>query len=304
MNKGLRFLLQGVVIALLGFGSWKSYELYQQHKIVKNERKKTALLEEKPFVVIIPSYNNSPYCEKNVSSVLTQNYKNFRVIYIDDASNDDTGLKVEKIVAASPLKEKVCIIHNEQNKGALANLYDAIHTCKKEEIIVTVDGDDFLAHEQVLTKLNKVYSTTPTWMTYGNFLNYPSYTQKPVACKPFPKTVIFNNSFRTHEWVSSHLRTFYAGLFQLVHKEDLLYQGKFLPMGWDLAMMLPMLEMSGKHTYFIHDILYLYNRTNPLNDHKVNLSLQSACADHVKNLPKYKRIKALPFETTSKEHSL
>jgi hypothetical protein len=70
-------------------------------------------------------------------------------------------------------------------------------------------------------------------------------------------------------------------------------------MAGDVAIMMPMLEMSGKHTHFVTDIMYLYNRTNPLNDHKVNLSLQSECQTHVRGLPKYKRLKALPFETAS-----
>src|SRR5437868_2077214 len=41
---------------------------------------------QKPIVVIIPSYNNVQWCVKNIESVLTQNYSNYRVIYIDDCS--------------------------------------------------------------------------------------------------------------------------------------------------------------------------------------------------------------------------
>jgi len=36
--------------------------------------------------------------------------------------------------------------------------------------------------------------------------------------------------------------------------------------------MYPMVEMSGpNHFKFMRDILYIYNETNPLNDHKVNM---------------------------------
>lgn len=260
----------------------------------RQREKSTSLLIEKPFVIVIPSYNNSNYCEQNLLSVLNQNYKNFRVIYIDDSSKDDTYEKVQTIIDRSPIKERVTLIRNSQNQGALKNLYLAIHSCQDDEIIATVDGDDFLAHADVLKKLNKVYSNPQVWMTYGNYLDYPSYRQKPQICKPFPKIVIRNNSFRNHEWVSSHLRTFYAGLFKKIDVNDLMFEGHFLPMGWDLAFMLPMLEMSGKHCRFIEDVLYLYNRSNPINDHKINLTLQSKCANHIYSKEPYARLETPP----------
>lgn len=297
--KIFKTLLQLCTLAILAFGFMKGYEFYKENKAQRQLAKKAVVSKEKPFVIIIPSYNNSAFCEKNLYSVLTQNYSNFRIIYIDDASKDDTHDRVRQIIADSSYKDKVQLIHNEENRGSLANIYNAVHTCKDEEIVVIVDGDDFLAHENVLVKLNKVYTLSPIWMTYGNYLDYPSYKQKPVCCKPLPKSVVFNNSYRKHEWVSSHLRTFYAGLFKQIRKEDLCYKGSFLPMAGDLAIMMPMLEMSGKHTRFITDVMYLYNRSNPLNEHKVNLGLQSECATHVRSLPKYKRLKALPFENAS-----
>jgi len=47
---------------------------------------------EKSMVVIIPSYNNESYCEKNLTSVFSQQYENYRVIYIDDCSNYDKAM--------------------------------------------------------------------------------------------------------------------------------------------------------------------------------------------------------------------
>jgi glycosyltransferase involved in cell wall biosynthesis len=281
------------LIAVLGLLSLY-LTLFQGEKKLKHRRGKPTL--EKPFVIIIPSYNNAAYCEHNLMSVLNQNYKNFRVIYIDDASKDATYAKVSAIVNASPMKDRITLIHNENNQSALKNLYEVIHTCHNDEIVVTVDGDDFLAHSDVLNRLNAIYQERAVWMTYGNFLDYPSYKQKPLICKSFPKSVIRNNAFRRHAWISSHLRTFYAGLFKKIPKDDFLFKGKFLPMGWDLAFMLPMLEMSGKHFHFVDEVLYLYNRSNPINDHKVNQTLQDSCANYVRSLPPYTPLKTPPYE--------
>ena len=283
MKKTLLYFVCLLSIAGIGFGVARGYKKSRpsQVKIVK---------EEKPFVIIIPSFNNSAYCERNLFSVLTQKYNNYRVIYIDDHSQDDTYDIIAAMLKANPEGHRVQLIRNEKNKGALDNLYHAIHSCKDNEIIVTVDGDDFLAHEFVLTKLNKIYANQKVWMTYGNYLDYPSFVQKPLICEKIPKKIVQNRSYRKHKWMATHLRTFYAALFKKIKLNDLLYEGHFLPMAWDLAFMIPMLEMSGTHAVFVRDVLYLYNRKNPISDHIINFELQNKCSDHVRKLPCYPRV--------------
>ncbi|MCI0382105.1 MAG: glycosyltransferase family 2 protein [Chlamydiae bacterium] len=257
----------------------------------KNAREKNRVSQDKSFVVIIPSFNNSSYVEKNLQSVLQQKYKNFRLIYIDDHSTDDTYEKASRLIRESGLQQRAILIRNEENLGALANIYRAVHSCDDREIVVLVDGDDYLAHEYVLTKLNKIYSSRDVWVTYGNFLNYPDFTQKPVSCKKFSKSVIRNNQFRKKEWVASHLRSFYVGLFKKIKLKDFIYRGRFFPMAGDLAVMFPLLEMSRKHTAFIKDILYLYNRTNPLSDHKIHFQFQQECTNAIRKAKPYAKVK-------------
>jgi glycosyltransferase involved in cell wall biosynthesis len=282
------------MLILLIFGSWKGFTLYKDHRKAEKQARKVVVKEEKPFVVIIPSYNNAAFCEKNLRSVFEQNYKNFRVIYIDDCSTDNTFEKVKELIEKSGQTARTTLIRNQKNCGALMNFYRAIHTCQDGEIVVALDGDDFLAHEQVLTKLNRVYADDQVWMTYGNYLDYPTFKQEVVSCKKVSDSVIHNNSFRQAPWTFSHLRTFYAGIFKKIREEDLHYQGKFYPMAGDLAMMYPLLEMSGKHIRFISDVLYLYNRSNPLNDHKVNFALQQSCSDAIRKAKPYTPLETRP----------
>ena len=276
----LKWLFSAVALLGIAFAAWQGFKPHKKHYRV-------VVTEEKPFVIIIPSYNNSAVVEKNLRSVFDQKYSNYRVIYIDDCSTDDTLAKVEKLVKESGLADRVRILHNEKNRGAVANFYYAIHSCKDNEIVVAVDGDDFLAHDGVLTKLNRVYADSNVWMTYGNYLDYPSYKQEVISCKKIPESVVHNNRFRKEDWVSSHLRTFYAGLFKQIKLQDLLLDGHFYPMAGDLAMLFPLLEMAGSHSAFIPDILYLYNRSNPLNDHKINFSLQEKCAQIIRKSSPY-----------------
>ncbi len=282
-----------IVLLLAGSAIFFSH-LHKVASFKKNKEITYPLPQEnKRFVVVIPSYNNSLYCEDNIRSVLNQDYHDFRVIYIDDCSTDDTAEKVQRHVDLCFPNAPIKIIKNTKRQGALANFYYAVHSCQDDEIIVVVDGDDKLANTHVLSKLNSVYANPEIWLTYGDFIDHPAYTARHLLCKKFPKHVIRNNTFRSHPWVSSHLRTFYAGLFKKIKLKDLLMDGSFFPMAGDLAVMFPMLEMAGEHHKYIRNTLYIYNCENPINDNKVSAQLQLKCNHKISKLPKYKPLKSL-----------
>lgn len=232
-------------------------------------------LQEYPIVIIIPSYNNEQWALVNIVSAAQQKYKNFRIIYINDNSSDRTYEIIKKYCEENYLEHLITIIHNEYRKGALENLYNAIHSCKDYEIVVTLDGDDWFFHENVLSRINQEYRDRDAWLTYGQFVFYPS--NQPGFCAPIPEKVIQQQRYRSHQWLTSHVRTFYAGLFKKIKKEDLLIENRFYPVTWDQAMILPMLEMAGSHIRFIPDVLYVYNYNNPLNDEKTSLPLVVYC---------------------------
>jgi glycosyltransferase involved in cell wall biosynthesis len=244
------------------------------------------------FVFIIPSYNNEKWAIRNISSCTSQTYRNWHLYYIDDCSGDNTASIIKKYIEDHNLQERCTLIENEKRKGALANIYNAIMLCQPTDIIVTVDGDDFLIDTLVLEILASYYSDGRTWMTYGDFIcNHPAWKS---CCRYIPSEIAEKNKFRQYKWVSSHLRTFYAKLFQLIKKEDLMWKGKFFPMTWDMAFMFPMLEMSSRgHFKFIPRPLYLYNVQNPLNDYKVNAQLQRDLEEYVRNMKPYKPLKKL-----------
>ena len=62
---------------------------------------RTIPLKEKKFVVFISSYNNESHVNKNLLSVANQKYSNFRVIYINDKSTDNTITEVKKFLSVN-----------------------------------------------------------------------------------------------------------------------------------------------------------------------------------------------------------
>lgn len=257
--------------------------------------------DEKPFVFITPSYNNINWYQKNLDSMLSQKYKNFRIIYIDDASTDGTADAVEQYLKIKDTEHRVTFIRNKERVGALANIYNAFSMCKPEEIIVMADGDDWLAHDKVLFYLNSTYHDTDVWMTYGQFRWWPG-NQMGFA-NELPYEIIEKNQIRSHQWSATHLRTCYAWLAQKIEKKSLLWNGQFYQMAWDLALMFPMQEMAGFHSRYIPAVLYTYNVATPLNDQKVNRSLQIMLEDDIRRKPKYQPLSSAPdFDTQSDNH--
>ncbi len=252
------------------------------------------MLPEKPIVVVIPSYNNSQWYQRNIDSVVAQKYSNFRVIYLDDCSPDGTGRLVEDYIKERHLEDKITLIRNTVRRGALANIYTAVHTCDDLVIIVTLDGDDWLKHESVLTRVNKEYAQQGAWMTYGHYECYPKGDSEPQ--KEMKPVIVHYNMYREWDWITSHLRTFYAWLFKQIKLEDFLFEGNFFDVTWDMAFMFPMLEMSGERARPIPDILYVYNCANPINDFKTKLIRQIHCDKLIRSMPKYSRLKEIPAQ--------
>jgi len=246
----------------------------------------------KKIVVIIPSYNNRQWYARNLASVFAQDYnEEFRAIYIDDGSSDGTGELVQEYIAErnSGSGASLTLIHNSVRTGALQNLYNTIRDCADDEVVILLDGDDWLAHNGVLRAINEVYTDTDCWMTYGQYRSWPDNAIG--LSKEMPYEIIKANGFREHGWCSSHLRSFYAWLFKLINKNDLLApDGAFYQMAWDQAIMFPLLEMSGHRATFINEVLYIYNNANPINDCKIDRELQRQLEMDIRGRARYRRL--------------
>ncbi|MFI5333340.1 MAG: glycosyltransferase family A protein [Candidatus Babeliales bacterium] len=247
--------------------------------------------EQRPIVIVTCSYNNKAFYKWHLDSIFAQNYDNYRVIHIEDASTDGSPELIRDYVKAKNQEHRFTLIVNSTRRGAMANMYRAISSCDDKAIIAIADGDDGLAHSNVLATLNKAYADPNVWLTYGQFSEYT--TGNIGFCCQIPPHIVTTNRFREFSHQPSHLRTFYARLFKKILLEDLMYEGNFYPMTCDLATMMPMIEMTGERFKFIPEVLYIYNDINPLNDHKVSKDLQRKIDIHIRSKKRYKRLEQL-----------
>lgn len=244
------------------------------------------------FEIIIGSYNNEKWCIQNLASALIQEYDDFHITYIDDCSTDATGRLIDEFVQAHHFDDLITVIHNTQRLGALENRYRAIHSLPGTAVAVVLDGDDMFAHEHVLQRINKAYSEHEVWITFGQFEYWPEGKPSDLS-REYSRDVIKKGDFRKIRNFPSHVRTYYAWLFQKISKADFMKDGKFFSMAGDVAEMLPLLEMAGDRHAFIPDILYLYNTTNNISDFRVNNKLQQSLEANIRAKPKYKRLEGV-----------
>jgi glycosyltransferase involved in cell wall biosynthesis len=271
----------------------KRYKKQMKQKslnIAKKELQKTA---QKPICVVIPSYNNELYYKKNLSSLFSQEYKNYRCIYVDDCSKDNTYELVKNYIKSNGQSNKCQLRRNTRNQGALSNLFSMIHSAKNDEIIVVLDGDDWFYNDQVLKNINAYYQNDDVWITYGQYIRHPDY--QVGMCGPVTKSFLQKAPFRQEKWQYSHLRTFYAGLFKRIKLNDLLNVKKeFFDVTYDLAIMFPMLEMAREHAFFTPDISYVYNYETPNNDAKLRLKHQEDTEAYLRKQSAYPKLSIHP----------
>jgi glycosyltransferase involved in cell wall biosynthesis len=244
------------------------------------------------FTILVVGANCERFIRPCLLSCIYQNFDEdkFNVIFSDDFSTDETFTiakeleKNHKNFKAYQTPKK--IYKNLNIKTALEQYIEP------GRIIVLVDADDWLAHTGVLNILDRVY-TSDVWMTYGLYEEYP-YKDVSSFYSSYSEETIKANSFRKDRWLASHLGTFRRELYLKINEGDLKdIDGEYFRFTGDMAMMFPMLEMSGSRSKFINEVIYIYNRTNALSDDKIGQQEQGRIEQLLRNKTPYKPLNEL-----------
>lgn len=243
------------------------------------------------FKIIVPSFNCIEYLPRCLASIEAQTFPPDAVCVIDDAS---TFPQQREIILDFCTRNKWHYRFHEHNYGAVYGLVHGIKefNCEDDDILVVVDGDDWLAHSEVLSFLNEVYTSNDLYLTWGQCEKYPP-GKAPMRCaNNVPDRVIEKKLFREIRFVFTHLHSFKYYLWKNILDVDLRDQkGEYLRIIYDLAIYYPMLEMGGRKIKFINETLYIYNADNPLNDAKITPKEEwEACNQFLRSKPRYQTL--------------
>ena len=118
--------------------------------------------------IILPNYNSSIYIEETLNSIVGQSFKNWKLLIVDDNSNDETKNIIKRYV----LNKKIKIIWLKKNKGVGFCRNLAMRNTKSE-YIAFIDSDDIWEKEKLSKQLDFMIKNKYHF-TYTNYLPFRS----------------------------------------------------------------------------------------------------------------------------------
>jgi glycosyltransferase involved in cell wall biosynthesis len=237
------------------------------------------------MIIVTTLYNAEKYVEQCLGSIMGQSYTNFKCYITDDMSTDNSVSVVENFISGD---NRFILIKNAEKLFQPGNYDQVIRNNKEiddEEIIVEIDGDDWLPNSKVLERVATLYEDKNVWVANGSFI----YSDGRMGFANPPKNI---DKIRNERFTATHLRTWRAFLWRAIDENYLKDDtGKYWEVAGDLAFMYPMIEMAGEKNYrFMPEINYVYNEDNPINDHKVNMGSVSRIVNILRNKEKYAKL--------------
>jgi len=243
---------------------------------------------EQRYIIVTPFYNAEMYLNHCIASLKRQKHQNFKCILIDDMSTDNSAEVAKRMIEGD---SRFVLIESQEKNYALKNIFNSLSMegLEDEDVVVLLDGDDWLSSSSALNQLNLLYGDD-CLATYGSYVIFPFGVIGPEPSE-YPNHIIENNLYREDKWRASHLRTFKYHLWRQISEDDLKDDaGDFYDVAYDQAIMLPILEMAGDRARYCDKVMHVYNKHNPLNVDKVKTQKQVGTAADIRRKKSYTRI--------------
>lgn len=202
------------------------------------------------FVVVAPMFNAAKTLPKMLHSLYGQSYDNWRLILIDDVSDENQKLVCQDWIQRFDDLDpgKVTIVWNAEKRWEVANVLHGISMCEDNDIVVRVDADDFLCDLDAFRAIDLVYNqeNCDCLWTAHRWFDAERLTSNNIS-GPMPDNV---DPYK-FPWVSSHLKSFRKYLINNVN--DINFRGpdnEYVRRAGDQCVFLPILNIAKKRVYF------------------------------------------------------
>ena len=112
------------------------------------------------ITIAMTSYNTAKFIKAAIQSIVTQDYKNWELIIVDDASKDKTLKVASNCVTEYKIGKKVKFIKHDKNYGYGRSLRDSI-AGGDGELVAVVDSDDVLSRNDAFTIMVRSHIKNP-----------------------------------------------------------------------------------------------------------------------------------------------
>ena len=218
------------------------------------------------FSFVVSSYNNEKNIKNNLLSIIFQNYKDWNIYYSNDASTDNTDTLFHQIINEYELQDRVHYTLNKENMNQSYCKYHNYHMIKDENIVVILDGDDWLCSSDALNIFHNTYQSTDKLVLYSGYkVYYQNKIDKTVLGCEYPDTIKKNGKYRSHRgWHFTHVKTAYAWLFKKIPVSYFQHKGKWLDRCTDLTEMYGVSELAKDRVGHVPHTLCIYNKNNSM----------------------------------------
>jgi glycosyltransferase involved in cell wall biosynthesis len=237
------------------------------------------------IIVIVPFRNVVDFIGHCSWTLINQKYQNWRAIFCDDASTDNS---VDYIYSDSRLSIKT----NKERITALPNIHNAVLSSNLDDndIVCVLDGDDMLSTYDTLDIINSMYQDD-TLLTYGQYIRSDGVLGH---CTEYTEYEF--NHLRHFGFKASHMRTFkYLAYKEMMRQDPNLnclkdIKGNYYTTSCDVALTTPLLEIAGFNRVKFNPTPIYYYRLHNNNDHVIDPLLQNQIAEEIFRKPKFQTL--------------
>ena len=160
---------------------------------------------EPSISIIIPALNEENNIEPTVESVISvthNKFSDYEIIIFDDASTDNTLVKVNEIAVKN---NRIKVIHNEKTMGLGYNYKKGVFIAKNEYVIM-VPGDNEIEENSIKTMFDSIGKTDIVTSYSVNYWIRPFSRQ--IISKIFTNLMntLFNLNLKYYNGISVHKR--------------------------------------------------------------------------------------------------
>ncbi|NLR96404.1 glycosyltransferase family 2 protein [Rhizobium sp. P38BS-XIX] len=202
------------------------------------------------------------YVRQSLASLSRQTLDDLHVLFVDDCSQDDTG-----VIAASVLNDlfpnRHTFIRNDTQMGKSRNVWEHLRPlAHAADFIGILDGDDQLIIPTILEQMAQKYAGGKD-VVWTNFITDGGGVGGNGPLDP-------NLSPRAQGWKTSHFFSFRASLLDNIPESYFRDNaGQWFMAACDIALALPILDQTRRYEYMPINA-HCYTASNPYSHHNLD----------------------------------
>lgn len=270
-------------IAIAAFGLIAATHIIQDWKVNKRliplAHRSTEAPINRDFSIILQLSRNMIEAEQTIQSIISQKYPHYEVFVLYPRCAEEKRF--------STPKNFHWVAYDDADEGLISPLYRQVHQLHPSKIVIPIFEGCSFSHSNTLLDLNHYYADPKTWVTLGTATTLPSFEN--LDYRRIAKKNISNKTLRRKVSNFSPFVTFYARVFHQIHYTDLLNDGKFFPAYFIDAWMVPLLELSNHHFFYIQDQAF-FQKKLPKREKEMLYNTRRAMLKHLDDRPVYPKM--------------